>query len=178
MKTDIIRIDNQGNGFSEALEETSKAAAYAELPAKDDTKLRVLTHEMLCLARSITGEMKAEFWIEGEGRRFDLHMTTETAMDAEKRSQLIQSSTSRKNEAAKGFLGRLRDSVEQALAAPVDHSGNELPYDVLTDIPSNPVGDPDWDGYERSVLRKLADDVKVGIRGGKVEIIVSKDFGA
>ncbi|MDO4865223.1 MAG: hypothetical protein Q4C10_01610 [Clostridia bacterium] len=178
MKTDITRIDNQGNGFSSALEETKRAAAYAELNPKNAIQLRMLTHEMLCLARSITGEMKADFWIEREDGRFDLHMTTETEMDAEKRALLIRSASSQKNEAAKGFLGRLRDSVEQALATPVDHSQEAIPNDVWADIPSQPVGDPDWDGYERSVLRSLADNVKVGIRGGKVEITVSKTFEA
>lgn len=177
MKTDIIRIDNQGNGFSDALEETKKAAAYAELTSKDAIQLRVLTHEMLCLARSITGEMTADFWIEREGGKFDLHMTTETTMDAEKRSLLLQAATSRKNEAAKGFLGWLRDSVEQALAATVDHSDENVPYDVIADISSQPVGDPDWDGYERSVLRKLADDVKVSIRGYQIELILEKKLG-
>ena len=31
-------------------------------------------------------------------------------------------------------------------------------------------------GYERSVLRRLADTIKIAIRGGQVEIIVSKNF--
>lgn len=32
----------------------------------------------------------------------------------------------------------------------------------------------EYDGYERSVLRKLADDIKVAIRGGVVDMTVVK----
>ena len=35
---------------------------------------------------------------------------------------------------------------------------------------------PEWDGYERSVLRKVADTVKIAIRGGVVAMTVSKDY--
>jgi hypothetical protein len=37
-------------------------------------------------------------------------------------------------------------------------------------------GDAGWDGYERSVLAKVADQVKVAIRGGVVDMTVSKKF--
>ena len=33
-----------------------------------------------------------------------------------------------------------------------------------------------WDGYERSILLKVADDVKVAIRGDLVEVTVIKKF--
>ena len=135
-----------------------------------------MTEEMLSLARSVTGEMQASFWIENEGPQFDLHMSTKTVMDKEKRYHLLSSASSRKNEAAKGFLGKLRDKLEEAMASEVDHSEEEIPADMIGDLANHPVEDPEWDGYERSVLRRLADAIKISIRGGQVEIIVSKNF--
>lgn len=175
MKSDTILIDNQGKGFTEALEETKKVASYTGLDPKLSTRLQLMTEEMLCLARSVTGEMQASFWIENEGSQFDLHMATKTVMDKEKRNNLLSSASSRKNEAAKGFLGKLRDKLEEALAAEVDHS-EDIPMDVIKDLANHPIEDPEWDGYERSVLRRLADAIKISIRGGQVEIIVSKNF--
>ena len=64
MISDIITIDNQGRGFDNALEEAGRVAAYVGLDKKNTTRLSLLTHEMLSLARSITGEMQADFWIE------------------------------------------------------------------------------------------------------------------
>ena len=176
MKSDIILIDNQGKGFTEALEETKKVASYTGLEPKLTTRLQLMTEEMLSLARSVTGEMQASFWIENEGPRFDLHMTTRTVMDKEKRYHLLSSASSRKNEAAKGFLGKLRDKLEEAMAAEVDHSEEEIPMDIISDLANHPIEDTEWDGYERSVLRRLADTIKIAIRGGQVEIIVSKSF--
>ena len=176
MKSDIILIDNQGSGFDKALEETKKVASYTGLEAKETTRLQLMTEEMLSLARSVTGEMQASFWLESEGKQFDLHMVTKTVMDKEKRYLLLSAASSRKNEAAKGFLGKLRDKLEESMLSEVDHSYEEIPADVLSDLANHPIEDPEWDGYERSVLRRLADTVKIGIRGGQVEIIVSKSF--
>jgi hypothetical protein len=34
----------------------------------------------------------------------------------------------------------------------------------------------EWDQLEKSIVAKLADDVIVGVRGKKVEIIIKKEF--
>ena len=177
MKSNVISIDNQGNGFDKSLKEARKVAVYEELGNKESLHLQLCTEEMLSLARSVTGELKASFWIETEGRRFDLHMTTETVMDKEKRAMLLTTATSGKNEAARSFLGKLRDAFEQAMAADVSHS-DDLPDEVINDIVNRVIEctDAEWDGYERSTLRILADSIRIGIRSKLVEITVSKEF--
>ncbi len=176
MKTDIIRIDHLGGGFREAVAETGKAAAYRSLDPQSSVRLQLITEEMLSLARSVTGGMTASFWIESEGKRFCLHMTTKVVLDKEKRSQLISSATSRKNEITRSFLGRIRDIFEEAMASEVDHSYEDIPEEILKDISFHSYEDPEWDGYERSVLRRLADDVKISIRGGLVDMTVISEF--
>ena len=176
MKTDIIRIDNQGNGFNEAMDLVDRTAGYGRLANKCALQLSLLAQEMLCLARSITGELQADFWIETTDGQYNLHMSTKTVMDAEKRSMLIQAASSRKNEAAKGLLGILRDKVEQAMATPVNHAEEDVPFELMSDVGNQVYEDPEWDGFERSVLLKLADNVKIAIRGGKVDITVNKRF--
>ena len=177
MKSDIIMIDNQGNGFEDAVRETKRVAAYMELGDKDFIQLQLCAEEMLSLIRSVTGETSASFWIECEGARIDLHMTTKTVMDKEKRSLLIAASTSRKNEAAKSFLGKLRDIFERAMTSDVDHS-DDYSTDMMEDMVNREIElkDPEWDGYEQSILRKVADSVKIGIKGGLVEMTVSRTF--
>lgn len=178
MISDIITIDNQGRGFDNALEESGRVAAYAGLDKKEATRLSLLTQEMLSLAQCITGELQANFWIEKVEEQFNLHMTTETVMDAEKREMLISATSSRKNEAAKGMLGWLRDKVEKMMVAQVDHSEEAVPYNLMSDVANSVFEEPEWDGYERSVLLKLANDVRIGIRGREVDIVVTKRFNA
>ena len=174
MRSDIVSIDNSGKGFQCATDQAKKVAVYKGLAELDGIQLQVLTEELLSLARSITGNLDASFWIEFEGPQADLHLTTQAVLDKEKRAELIASSTSRKNEASKTFLGSLRDMFEEAMAADAEHF---VPSnDILNDLPHGIYEEPEWDGYERSILRSLADEVKIGIQGHTVDITVSKRF--
>ena len=173
MRSDIVSIDNSGKGFQRATDQAKKVAVYKGMAELDGIQLQVLTEELLSLARSVTGDLNASFWIEFEGPQADLHLTTQAVLDKEKRAALIASSTSRKNEASKTFLGNLRNMFEEAMAADPEHY--QLSDDILKDIP-HIYEEPYWDGYERSILRNLADEVKIGIQGHTVDITVSKGF--
>lgn len=176
MESDIIQIDNLGNGFEQAVEETKRVAQFRGLDHKNSLRLQLCTEEMLSMAHTVTGEMQASFWLESEGNCFALHMTTNTVMDKMKRSLLISSATSRKNEAANSFLGKLRDAFENAMASEEESTYFELPVELRADLAGRVVDDPDWDRYERSVLFRLADNVKIDIRGGLVHMTVTKSF--
>ena len=177
MKSNVIVIDNQGNGFGKTIEEARKVAAYEELSHKDSLHLQLCAEEMLSLVRSVTGELQASFWIETEGKTFCLHLSARTVLDKEKRAQLLASSTSGKNEAAKSFLGQLRDMFEEAMTADSNHN-SDLPSDVLADLANHTIEciDPEWDEYEQSTLRKLANTIKIGIRGDVVDMTVMTSF--
>jgi hypothetical protein len=176
MKSDVIAIDNKGTGFKEAVEATKKLADFNGLSATDSLHLQLFTEEMLSMARIVTGEMTASFWVDNDGNTYELNLTTETVMDKDKRATLISASSSRKNEAAGSFLGMLRDAFEQAMTADSDKVYYELPDDIASDVVGHFVDDPEYDQYEASVLKKLADDVKISIIGGKVHMIVKKTF--
>lgn len=174
MKSDIVYIDNTGNGFQRATDQAKKVAVYKRLGELETIQLQVLTEEMMSLVRSITGEVKASFWIEFDTVQANLHMTTKAVLDSEKRAELIASSTSRKNEASNTFLGKIRDLFETAMASDPEHY--QLSEDIMSDLPHGIYEEPEWDGYERSILRNLADDIKIGIEGDTVDITVSKSF--
>ena len=91
----------------------------------------------------------------------------------EKRENLLASATSRKNEAAATFLGKLRDAFEQAMLSDVTYS---IPEDALDDLANHPIEIPEWDEYEQSILRKVADEVKIAIRGDMVDMTITKKY--
>ena len=175
MKTDVIYIDNRGSGFRDALIQTEKAAEFRGLDHKEALRLRLCTEEMLSLARSVTGEMTASFWLESEGKRFDLHLSTKTVMDREKRENLLASATSRKNEAANTFLGKLRDAFESAMVSEPNANAG-IPDEALDDMFNRTIELPEWDEYEQSILKQVSDEVKIAIRGGMVDMTVSSSF--
>ncbi|MEE3468177.1 MAG: hypothetical protein VZQ83_07035 [Eubacterium sp.] len=175
MKSDVISIDNQGNGLDAAKKETERVAEYQGLDTKQTLHLQLCAEEMLCLARSVTGEMKAEFWIECEDKHFDLHMTTKTVLDKAKRETLIAASTSRKNEATGTFLGRLRNAFEEAMLDETD-TYTYIPNEAMADMANRMIDDTDWDQYEQSVLRKVADQIKISVVGRKVDMTIVKNY--
>lgn len=188
MKTDVIRISNDGSGMEEALAQAEKVAQYKNLQPKDTRHLRLLAEEMLGMMRSITGEREGCFWIEDQDNEYQLHLQVETMMDFVKQENLLAVSTSGKNEAAKGFMGRIR-----AFFNPMDWANAPVPVSAES---MNPVyswsmssyrqmvregmeqeqegAAEAWDELEKSVVSKIADDVKVRIEGRKVEMIILK----
>ena len=182
MKSNIIIIDSQSRSFERALEETNKVAAYMGLSVQDAQSQRLMMEEALSLARSVIGDTQARFRIETEDQRIDLRLVTEAVLSKEMRYKLLHSSTSQKNEAAKGIFGKLRDSIEQSLAGSEATYDDEvipdevIPQDLRNDVPNYVVTDPEWDGLERKLLRNMADDIKIAIRGRQVDITVSKNL--
>lgn len=176
MNSKTIALHNSGQGFIDAQRETRDFAAQAGLSPKQGTHLCLITEEMLSLMNSVTGTLNAEFWLENEGTEYRLHLTAKQKLGNTQRNDLIESSSSKKNEAAKGFLGTLREMFVSALSVSGDIEKYYGSEGYSSDISDEIIAMPKWDKYERSVLLALSDDVKVSIKGGVVDLTVLKKF--
>ena len=114
MKSDIIQIDNQGIGFQDALEQTALTARFRGLDNRESLRLRLLTEEMLGMLREITGETEAKFWVESEGKQYELHLLARPIITGRMREELLSVSSTGRNAAAVGVMGKLRDIFERA----------------------------------------------------------------
>jgi len=202
MKTDVIAVSSRGNQIEKALVQVEKVAAYKGLSGKQTLQLRLLTEEMMGMMRSITGETEGEFWIEDEDSEYRLHLRVKTRLTGEEREQLLAASSSGKNESARGLMGRIRDFFDwrsdEDLAAlsgsmmmpeMYEHSSSSmwdmewsmLRYEsALSERVSQNDGQAReaWDELEKSVVRHVADDVLVSIRGGVAEMTILKKLPA
>lgn len=196
MKTDVIVVSSRGDRMETALSQAEKVAAYKGMSVKDTLHLRLLTEEMMCMMRSLTGETEGLFWIEDEDDVYQLHLKVETIMDSEKRDQLLSVSSSGRNSSARGIMGRIRDFFDRGadadLASPLlmpsmyDHNSSTVILDwewsmrEYEAMLSNQKNDSDprireaWDELEKSVVNHVADDIKVYIRGRLVEMVITK----
>ena len=198
MKTDVITVSSKGDRISTALAQADKVAAYNELSGKNALHLRLLTEEMMGMMRSITGETEGKFWIENQDGEYRLHLQVAVRLSAEKREQLLSASSTGKNESAKGLMGRLRDFFdwgsdeemaefssplfspelfEHSTSPTLDWEWSMKRYEraLETRIGQNQSGAAEaWDELEKSVVTKVADDVKVYIRSGITEIVILK----
>ncbi len=192
MRSDTIRVDASGKGFDEVFAQVEALTAFRGLSKKDAMHIRLLAEEMMGLLRGLTGEVEADFHVEENAGQFVLGLSTLTAMNNEKRRKLEESSTSGKNSAAVGVIGRLREIVARAIE-PVDD--NALTYDSMgwMDGDADSIGctatwsllqyrqsvehqklADEWDELEKSIVANIADEIKVFIKGNSVEMLIYK----
>ncbi|MCR5371191.1 MAG: hypothetical protein K6E83_10860 [Clostridium sp.] len=206
MKTNEILVDNHGSGMDEALREVEKFAVYNELSHKDTLRLRLLAEEMMGMVRSIAGDFQACFWAEGQGRVCRVCLNADLIMDAERRRELLAVARSGKNARAKGFMGKIRDILENCMCSYEEAEQEELAAGIV--MPFGDMGYVDpmfsvgftgdvWsmqklrdeaaeengekaeevrDELEKSIVARLADDIRVGITGDKAEVVIEKTF--
>ena len=197
MKTDVITVSSKGRRMEEALQQVEKTAAYKGLSPKNTLHLRLLTEEMMSMMRSITGEPEGEFWIEDSDGVYELHLRVATRMSIEKREQLLAVSATGKNESARGLMGRIRaffdwgcdedydgfvsplmlpDAFEHSSSPALDWEWSMRRYEntLSTRMGQDAAAREAWDELEKSVVKNVADDVKVSIRGSAVELIILK----
>ena len=189
MKTDVIKITSEGNNMEAALKEIDRISAYKDLSPKNAMSLRLLTEETMAMMRAITGNVNGEFWVEDQEGVYELHLLVHCLVDDTMRRQLISTSTSGKNEAARGFMGKIRSFFEPANGVPLFSSGytGGMPqmYESYTwsmiDYQDqlrqycelNETSEQEaWDELEKSVVARIADDVKVSIKGCNVEMTI------
>ena len=193
MKTDIIAISSPGSNMEAVLGQIEKFSAYKGLSEKDAMYLRLLTEEMMAMMRAITGNVNAEFWAEDQAGVYELHLRVSSLVDEKAREQLLSASSSGKNEVAHGFMGKIRAFFEPASSVPMFTSGfagggpqmfgrytwsmedyrDQLRQYREQHRDANPEA---WDELEKSVVAKVADDVKVSIRGREVEMTILKSL--
>ena len=198
MKTDVIVVSSKGARMEEALKEVDKVADYKGLSHKNALHLRLLTEEMMGLMRSITGETEGRFWIEDQDNVYELHLQTTTRMTTLKREKLLSAATSGKNESAKGFMGHVRDFFDRGADEDIASMGSPLLMAGAFEKSSTPALDWEWsmtryqdelrpniqrqdaaalaawDELEKSVVARVADDVKVSIKGRTAEVTIVK----
>lgn len=112
ISTERISVGGDGQGFDQAIEAAEDFAVLIKLDKKAKMHLRLLTEEMLGMVKAIAGEFQAVFYADRDGDDYRLHLDAEISMDPNKRRELISASSSGKNEAAKGIMGRIMDFVE------------------------------------------------------------------
>lgn len=199
MKTNVIVVRNNGKRMDEALRETERFAAYQHLDHKEALHLRLLAEEMMGIVKGIVGEFSAKFWIEGEKREVQLMLEADAAVDLEQRDRLLEVSSSGKNYAHRTFTGKLAGLFETCMMSydetaayawqTADFGFDMMPglgYDRVWSLGSLRSGIKDtpvdvnkkeqWDELEKSIVAKLADEVIVGVKAHKIQMIIKKKF--
>ena len=205
MKTNNVCVDNKGTGREAALGEVDSFCDSLALSSSEKLRLRLLAEEALGMTATISGEFNAEFWLEGDKTQCRLCLSASMKMTSEKRQALLGASTSGRNNAYCGVMDRVREemeiywlSIEEAAEdstgvdygvetligfdgktdykTPKDWKLSEYRGSVARQTDSERIAA--WDELEKSIVANLADEITVGIRNSKVELVITKSIAS
>lgn len=202
----MIRIDNQGTGFSEALEEAERLAGQNGIEGKQKAQIRLLAEETMEMVRNLSDEFEAELSMTIENGQFELKMYSSARMDSEKRERL-QEIVSKERD-TREVSGKIRAILEsryydetesseklfeemgiQRVEAGDLEEGKDDPgeeeyvwslqnYGFVTFDRQESIWDSDteWAEIGRSIIANLSDDLRIYIFRDHQEIIVTKQL--
>ena len=198
MKSNVCKIDNGTKDLAAILNESERVAEYNGFTHKQALQLRLLCEEIDGMLPNIIDAFEGSLWIETEDGVCKVHVAIEIPeFNAEKKEDLIGVAKNKKNAAAVGIVGKIRDAVENflltedstmALAAsasglhPATGYYDGIDYSYLWSLEQyrNSVNKEEeeeaWDELEKSVIASVADDVIVGVKGKQATIVIVKKF--
>ena len=198
MKSNICKINNGTADLSGILNESGKVAVYNGFDHKQSLQLRLICEEIDGMLPNIIDEFEGDLWIECEEGVCKVNISIKIPeFNVVKKEELIGIAKNKRNAAAVGFVGKIRNAVENFLldeeamhAMNVSSRLFHLPtgmsdgvdYAYLwsleqyrAQVQKDEQGE-DWDELEKSVLASVADDVIVKVKGNCADIVMVKKF--
>ena len=194
MKSNVCKIKNGTKDLAAILNESERVAEYNGLTHKQTLQLRLICEEVDGMLPNVISDFEGDIWIEFEDGVCNVNVSIEIPkLDIDEKEALINIAKNKKNAAATGIVGKIRNSIEDffmkketvdsfALTmSSVGYSeGVDYTYLWVLDEYRNSVEKEKqaeaWDELEKSVIASVADDVIVGVRGRCAEIEIIKNF--
>ena len=198
---------NTDAGWMEAAHAAETFAIQASLGRRETLRLRLLMEETLGMVKTTLGDFYGQLWFTEDNGVCAIHFEATADMDADKKIELLSVSSSGRNASARGFMSRLGEFISGVIhgfGTTLDVYGQETIRYGIVHTPNSmaPNADmmPIWtlqtyktdleqasakdraaehalEDLERSIVASLADDIVVGVRGDRVSMTITKDFG-
>lgn len=197
MKSNVCLLNGQAGQMDAVLAEVEKCTAYNQLAHQDALRIRLLAEELVSMLPALMEHAEGKFWIENDENKYELHVALKSkGTDYLTRERLLSVSSTGKNAAAVGVMGKIRAAAE-LLLFPADadiaytdylgfEAGSDMAFNQMWSLRQyesqvyvqneSDIKAEAWDELEKSIIAKAADDVVVGITGKQVDMIVRKTF--
>ncbi len=176
MESEHIRIGKIEKDIDRAYQLLDDYIFDVRLEGKNALRFRLLTEEILRLAKSIVDETTVELWFEGDSKLSYIFLRADNNIDANKQKELISVSRSGENAAESGFFKQLMKTFLFEVPTEKEWSLKEYKREILKKREEDKYSQDAWDDLERSLVANLADDIEVSIDNNKIKMVVIKDF--
>lgn len=199
MKSNICKIENGTKDLEAILVESEKVASYMGLNHKQTLQLRLICEEVDGMLPNLIEDFDGEFWIEFDNNECKVNvLITIAELTSNKKSELIQVATNKKNAAARGIVGKIRSAIENFFLNENRYQNYDMPlggYNLASEFGSGtsvnysylwglnqykttvkPEQAEEWDELEKSIIASLADEIVVGVKGKQASIVITKKF--
>ena len=196
MRSNICKIENGTRDLDAILQESERVAEYNGLSHKETLQLRLLCEEIDGMLPNIIDDFDGELWIDFEDGVCKVNVSVKIPeFNTEKKEALIGIANNKKNSAAVGIVGKIRDAIENffldeegkdawasgsfgfgvGCSEGVDHSYLWRLEEYRKSVKKEEQTEA-WDELEKSVIASVADDVIVGVKGKCAEVVIIKKF--
>ena len=198
MRSNICKIEKGTKDLAAILKESERVAEYNGFTHKQTLQLRLLCEELDGMLPYIINDFDGDFWIEYEDGVCKINASVQIpAFNTDKKEELIGVAKNKKNAAAVGIVGKIRDALENFFMNEESASafgpwsgtyflangyGENMNYAYLWSLEQyrgtvkQEERSEAWDELEKSVIASVADDVIVGIKGKQADITIIKKF--
>ena len=198
MKSNVCKIDKGTKDLVSIFKESERVAEYNGFTHKQALQLRLLCEEIDGMLPNIIDDFDGDFWIEYEEGVCKVNVSIKIPeINAGKKEELISISKDKKNAAAVGIVGKIRNAIENfflneeamvafSASANTFHlatgfsDGVDYSYlwslDQYRSTVTKDEQEGAWVELEKSVIASVADDIIVGIKGKQADIVVVKKF--
>jgi hypothetical protein len=198
MKSNVCKIEKGTRDLAAILKESEKVAEYNGLSHKQTLQLRLLCEEIDGMLPNVIDDFEGKLWIDFEDGVCKINVSVcIPGFNTDKKNELIGIAKNKKNAAAVGIMGKIRNAIENFFLseetmdsfALTDGAfelssgyGDNLNYAYLwslgeyrTYVNKEEQADA-WDELEKSVIASVADDIIVGVKGNCAEVVIIKKF--
>jgi len=204
--SDKFMVNSEAERMAAARYATENFAWRIKLDRHDTLRLDLLVEETLGMVKTMLDEFYGQIWFVADEKACEIHFEATANMNADRREELLSVSSTGKNTAVRGFMAKLGEIISGALHSAgktIDAYGQETMKYGVVHTPGMMTNNPDmmtiwtlqtyradldqartsdsaveeaWDELEKSIVARLADDVLVGIRGDRIDLVIKKKF--
>ena len=170
IRTNTVHMIPGESGLEDAIQTARGYAKRQNLEKRAAVQLELLTEESLGFVQRVVDHTSRDFWIEGTGEIYRIHLRFDAKVGSEAYKKLIKLSTSGRNEAANSIAGKVWEAVLMGLKRPPE-KGSKGKNSFVWQLSEAGVNEEE---IGKSILGAVASDVRVSVTTERVELIVSK----